>query len=80
MSQNVDIGPNCIFMSKNGKILYHFIINFIKNLRHRSLQMNVSYGYVKFHHWKIINKVDILVQKIKVKKSIFRFLAPSFHC
>ena len=41
---------------------------YIKKLRHGSLQMNVSYGYQKFHPWEIINKGDILVQKIKVKK------------
>ena len=33
--------------------------------------MNVFYGYVKFHHWKIIIRGDILVQKIKVKKIDF---------
>ena len=42
--------------------------------------MNVLCGYVKFHAWAIINKRDILVQKIKVKKSFFIFPNPSFHC
>ena len=42
--------------------------------------MNVFCRYVNFHDWGMINKGDILVQKIKVKKSIFKFLVPSFHC
>ena len=42
--------------------------------------MNVLCGYVKFHAWVIFNKGDILVQKIKVKKSFFIFLDPSFRC
>ena len=78
-------------MSKNGKIFifshnyfsrFHKIKfrTYIKNLRQGSLQMNVLCGYVKFHAWGMINKGDILVQKIKVKKPIFIFLAPSFHC
>ena len=36
---------------------------------HSSPQMNVLYGYVKLYAWEMINKGDILVQKIKVKKS-----------
>ena len=52
---------------------------YIKNLRHSSLQMNVLCGYVKFHAWEMINKRDILAQKIKVKKSFFIFPNPSFH-
>ena len=91
MSQILYIGPSFIFMSKNGKIFiicndyfsrYHKIKTrtYIKNLRHGSLQMNVFYGYVKLHPWEIIDKGDILVQKIKVKKNTFRFPAPSFHC
>ena len=42
--------------------------------------MNFLCGYVKFHAWGMINKGDILVQKIKVKKSFFIFPDPSFHC
>ena len=38
--------------------------------------MNVFYVYVKFHGCERIIKGDILVQKIKVRKSIFRFLTP----
>ena len=53
---------------------------YIKKLRHGSLQMDVLCGYVKFHEWAMINKRDILVQKIKVKKSFFIFPNPSFHC
>ena len=52
----------------------------MKILRQGSLQMNVFYGYVKFYAWEIICNRDILVQKIKVTKSIFIFQAPSFHC
>ena len=32
--------------------------------------MNVFCRYVNFHDWGMINKGDILVQKINVKKSI----------
>ena len=39
---------------------------YIKNRRDGSIQMNVICGYVKFHAWEMINKGDILVQKIKV--------------
>ena len=53
---------------------------YIKNMRHGSLQMNVFSRCVKFHTWEMIIKGDILVQKIKVKKSIFMFPDPSFHC
>ena len=42
--------------------------------------MNVFSRHVKFHDWEMIIKGDILVQKIKVKKSIFIFPDPSFHC
>ena len=34
--------------------------------------------YVKFENWEMNIKRDILVQKIKVKKSIFKFLTPLF--
>ena len=53
---------------------------YIKNLRHGSLQMNVLCRYMKFPAWEMIIKGDILVQKIKVKKSIFIFPDPSFYC
>ena len=90
MSQNLKIVLS-FFMSKNGKIFIIFFFFFsrfhkiksgtyIKNLRHGSLQMNVLCRYVTFHAWGMIDKGDILVQKMKVKKSIFRFPDPSFHC
>ena len=41
--------------------------------------MNVFFMYVKFYVWEINITGDILVQKIKVKKSVFHFLTPSFH-
>ena len=53
---------------------------YIQNLRQISLQMNVFCRYVKFHDLGMIIKGDILVQKIQVKKTIFKFLDPSFHC
>ena len=76
------------YVKKREDFLLFFHYNFmksrtyIKNLRHGSLQMNVLCRHLKFHAWKIImiSKGDILVQNIKVKKSIFRFLDPSFHC
>ena len=91
MSQIFKICLSFLFMSKNGKILiifhnyfsrFHKIKSrtYIKNLRHGSLQMNVLCRYMKFLAWEMINKGDILVQKIKVKKSIFIFPDPSFHC
>ena len=40
--------------------------------------MNVLYEYMNLCAWEMNIKKDILVQKIKVKKSIFQFLAPSF--
>ena len=40
--------------------------------------MNVFYKYVKFDAWETNIKGDILVQKIKVKKSSFQFLTPLF--
>ena len=83
VSQNFKIVPSSLFMSKNGKILIIFHNYFsrihkiksrtyIRNLRHSSLQMNVFCRYVNFHDWGIINKGDILVQKIKVKKINFQ--------
>ena len=76
-------------MPKNGKILlflYDFFSRFhkiktrkhIKNLRHGSFHMNVFYTVVKFCLWETNIKGDMLVKKIKVKKSIFQFLTPSF--
>ena len=41
--------------------------------------MHVFSRHVEFHAWEM-TKGDILVQKIKVKKSIFIFQDPSFHC
>ena len=52
---------------------------YIINLRHGSLQMNVSYSCVKSYAWELIIKGDILVQKIKVKTSIFKFSTPLFN-
>ena len=40
--------------------------------------MNVLYEYMNFCAWEMNIKKDILVQKIKVKKSIFQFMTPSF--
>ena len=40
--------------------------------------MNVFYKYVNFFVWETNIKIDILDQKIKVKKSIFKFFTPSF--
>ena len=37
-------------------------------LRHSSLQMNVIYKIEKLQYWGYDSKLDILVQKIKVKK------------
>ena len=50
----------------------------MKDLRHDSLHINVFYKYVKFYGWEMNVKRDISVQKIKVKKSIFKFLIPLF--
>ena len=89
MSQNLKIGLSSLFMSKNGVSFFHYYFSrfhkiksrtYIKNLRHCSLQRNVLCRYVKFHAWGMINNGDILIQKIKVKKSIFIFPDPSFHC
>ena len=43
-----------------------------------SLHMNVFFKYVKCYAWETNIKRNILVQKIKVKKSIFQFLTPLF--
>ena len=91
MSQNLKIGLSSLFMSKNGKIFsfFHYYFSrfhkiksrtYIKNLRRSSLQSNVLCRYVKFHAWGMINNGDILIQKIKVKKTIIIFPDPSFHC
>ena len=88
MSQNFDIGSSCIFIQKNGKILIIFSLLFftfhkiksrtsIKILRHGSLQMNVLIRHVKFQNCNANIEGDILDQKIKVKKSIFKFPAAS---
>ena len=50
----------------------------MRNLRHGSLHLNVLYKYVKFCYWEMNIKRDILVQKIKGKKSISRFSPPRF--
>ena len=49
----------------------------MRNLRHGSLQMNVLYMYLKFYAWEMVIRGDILDQKIKVKKSIFKLPTPS---
>ena len=46
--------------------------SYIKSLRYWSLQMNVRCNYVKCHAWGMINKGDIVVQKMKVKKINFQ--------
>ena len=51
---------------------------YINNLRQGSLHINVFYKYVKSYDWEMNIKRDISVQKIKVKKSNFKFLIPSF--
>ena len=48
-------------------------LDFIKS------KLNVTFKYVKFYDWEMNIKRDILVKKIKVKKPIFKFLAPSFY-
>ena len=77
LSQNFKIGPSFLLMSKKFLLFLHSYFSrfhkiksrtYIENLRHSSLQMNVLSGYVKFHAWGMINKGDILVTKIKVKK------------
>ena len=67
MSQNFDIGSTFIFIPKKGKIL---II---------SLQMNLLIRHVKYYACTTNIKGDILVQKIKVKKSIFKFPTASLN-
>ena len=47
---------------------------YIKILRHSSLDSNVNNTYAKFHSWNLHSKRDMYVQKIKVKKSIFRYI------
>ena len=49
-----------------------------KKMRHGSLHINVVYKYVRLNVCEMDNNGDILVLKIKVKKSIFNFLTPSF--
>ena len=84
MSQNRDIGHSFNFMPKNGKIFFFFYDYFstfhkiktrtyIEILRHGSLQMNVFIRHVKFHTCNTVFEGDILDQKIKVEKSIFKF-------
>ena len=46
---------------------------YITNLRHCSLHLNIIFQYLKFHFSKHIIKRDILVQKIYVEKSFFKF-------
>ena len=40
---------------------------------------NVFYKYGKIYVWEMNIKGDIIVQKIKVKKYIFQFLAPPLY-
>ena len=49
-----------------------------KILRHGSLHLNALCRFMKFYGCEMNIKRDILVQKIKVKKSIFKFLPPRF--
>ena len=49
----------------------------IKTLRHSVFHHNVFYKYEKFYDQDRNIKRDISFQKIKVKKSIFKFLTPS---
>ena len=44
---------------------------YINNLRHCSLHMNILYRYVNCYAWETNIRRDILVQKLKVKISIF---------
>ena len=46
----------------------------MKNLRHNSLDSNVLNMYGKYQVGGMYNKRDIHVQKIKIKKQIFRFV------
>ena len=46
---------------------------YIKILRQSSLHLNVIFEYLKFHVSKHIIKLDILVRKICVEKSFFKF-------
>ena len=91
MSQNFKIGLSLLFISKTGRFILFFhnyfsrfhkikFRTYIKNVRHCPLQMNVLCRYVKLHAWEMIIKGNILVQKIKVKKSISIFPDPPFHC
>ena len=51
-------------------------------MRHGSLQMNVIYRITKLQSWGQDSKLDILIQKIKVKKLDFNlyFLRNKFDC
>ena len=40
----------------------------MRNLTHGSLQINVIYKIAKLQSWEYDSKLDILVQKIKVRK------------
>ena len=40
-------------------------------MRHGSLQMNVIYRITKLQNWGYYGKLEILIQKIKVKKMDF---------
>ena len=40
-------------------------------LRHGSLQMNIIYNITKLQSWGYDSKLEILIQKIKVKKLDF---------
>ena len=79
MSQNFDIMSGFNSMKKMGRFLLFFHELFsrfheikskpkIKKFRYASLHMSVLYKYVKFY----------ARETIKVKKSIFPFLTPSF--
>ena len=46
----------------------------MKILRHSSLQEKVIYRITKLQSWGHDGKLDIFIQKIKVKKGIFFFI------
>ena len=63
----------------------YFILDFIENqlglikiLRHSSLNSNALNTHVKFQAWVMHIKRDIRVQKIKLKKIIFKYIRHSF--
>ena len=43
----------------------------LKKLRHGSLQINIIYTITKLQSWGYDSKLEILIQKIKVKNRIY---------